>query len=887
MAEIDPKSGPGPDPGAGGKRRLWMAILALGLVLLAGLVWLRLQSGAWSLQTDDADGYVLSLDEGETVQGSKIILATAPDAKTLPRLTIDGREAPVRPVMEQDAVLFFEAQGLRGAEGYRSSIWVNGRLIHTLEDTTEAFTPMEVRIPGSALRTGVNEITLRSGGKGAPEDTGGERSAWKFRGLTFTLADGTLLEDPDYRTSAVYTVGVPAPKKPEEEPLEKTLHFTIKEEKYRTVYHVWNTKEAAEGLHEVGLRAARNFGLGPRRTVNVRVDNTPPSVQVLSPVEGRVYKNKVSVTVQAADEGTEEKPSLVAKLDGQVIEVPAVLETAALPVGEHRLVVTASDKAGNEKETAVSFLVQDEMPYPPSAPSPADKAAVTGGTARLSVQAGDAAKDPLHVGFYKARRYDLGQPGSRHTASLHSADREPPVEREPAGETQMTQAQRALVSAQDGAYLVTDHKERFPYHRFSFEVGDQLPVDTEVVWKGHSLPDRRVTLYLWNYARSVWEEADSGQGTEDFTLRGRIVPAEMVREGRVEVLVQDRIPTPGEYDFAFVWMSDTQYYSETYPKIYDIMTRWTVDNWAKRKFSYLIHTGDIVNNWNSRKEWENASASMRILDEANIPYGVLAGNHDVSYGGEYDEYWKYFGVDRFRHQPTFGADLDNNRDHYDLISVKGHDFVIVYLGWLIDQKSFDWANGVLKKYADRNAIIAVHEYLKPNKHYFGQGQTIWDKLVLPNSNVVMVLGGHNPGAAHNVKKVGSRTVLEMLSDYQNGPEGGQGFMRFLQFDLERERLLVNTFSPYLNKWNFFKPELDELELPLKLKPIDKRVATDYIGVYARTDELIGEADRVPSGSRAEVPYPGLAPGSVYTWYAAAKDEFGGVSRSDVWTFEVK
>ncbi|MCZ8522515.1 MULTISPECIES: metallophosphoesterase [Paenibacillus] len=879
---------PRPEPAKGAKRWPWV-VLTAALLIAAVLAALTFGSSprTWlTLPADSSSGYTLSLDEGDTVQGTKILLAAAPDTKTPPRLKIDGREVPVIPVMKRDAVMTFEAEGLQGAEGYRSSIWVNGQLVHTLDGTAEQFTRLTVPIPASALKEGVNEVILRSGSKGAPEETGGERDQWKFRGLTFTLADGTMLEDPDYKTSAVYTVGDPAPKKPEGDPVQKVLHFVVKEEKYRSVFYVWDTRAAAEGTHEVELRAARNWGFGPSRQVNVRVDNTPPNLEVVSPVDARIYKNKVSVSVRSADEGSADAPSLVAKLDGQVIEVPSVLETAGLRAGEHKLVVTASDKAGNETEKAVSFLVQDEMPYAPAAPMPADKAVVPGDAVQLSVQVGDAANDPLHVEFYKAERFDLSQPGL-HTAYLHAADREPPPEKEPPGEKALTVTERSLVSAQDGAYLVSSDKERFPYHRFSFEVGDQLPVDSEIVWKGHSLPDRLVTLYAWNYGKSVWEDLASGKGTEDFTLRGRIVPAEMVREGRVEVLVQDRIPTPGEYDFAFVWMSDTQYYSETYPKIYDTMTRWTVDHWTQRKFSYLIHTGDIVNNWNSKKEWENADASMKILDDAKIPYGVLAGNHDVSYGGEYDEYGKYFGAERFRHQPTFGADLDNNREHYDLVSAKGHDFVILYLGWLIDQKGFDWANAVLKKYADRNAIIAVHEYLKPSKHYFGQGQSIWDKLVLPNPNVVMVLGGHNPGAAHNVKKVGDRTVLEMLSDYQNGPEGGQGFMRFLQFDLERERLLVNTFSPYLNKWNFFKPELDELEFPLKLKPIDKQVATDYIGVYARTNVMIGETDKVPSGSRAVVPYPGLQPGGTYAWYAAAKDEFGGVSKSDVWTFQAK
>lgn len=279
---------------------------------------------------------------------------------------------------------------------------------------------------------------------------------------------------------------------------------------------------------------------------------------------------------------------------------------------------------------------------------------------------------------------------------------------------------------------------------------------------------------------------------------------------------------------------------------------------------------------------------MKTLDDAHIPYGIVAGNHDVAYDvGNYEEFWKYFGRERYIKQPTFGGDLNNNRDHYDLVSVKGNDFVIVYLGWVIDQKTFDWANSVLKKYADRNAIIATHEYLKPSKAYYGQGRGIYEQLVEPNLNVFMVLGGHNPGVAYNIKKIGDRKVLELLSDYQNGPEGGQGYMRFLQFDLQNKQLFVNTYSPYLNKYNFFKPDEDEFVLPLNLKPIEKQVATDYIGIYSRTNELIGKASKVPSGSTATVPYPNTQPDESYSWFAIARDEFGGFSRSDVWSFTTK
>ena len=51
---------------------------------------------------------------------------------------------------------------------------------------------------------------------------------------------------------------------------------------------------------------------------------------------------------------------------------------------------------------------------------------------------------------------------------------------------------------------------------------------------------------------------------------------------------------------------------------------------------YLFHNGDIIDDQPNVREWEQADAAYRMLDEAGVPYGILAGNHDV--GGLRDDY---------------------------------------------------------------------------------------------------------------------------------------------------------------------------------------------------------------------------------------------------------
>ena len=41
-------------------------------------------------------------------------------------------------------------------------------------------------------------------------------------------------------------------------------------------------------------------------------------------------------------------------------------------------------------------------------------------------------------------------------------------------------------------------------------------------------------------------------------------------------------------------MSDTQYYSESFPYIFDRQTQWIVENQEAMKIKYVFHTGDLV-----------------------------------------------------------------------------------------------------------------------------------------------------------------------------------------------------------------------------------------------------------------------------------------------------
>ena len=117
---------------------------------------------------------------------------------------------------------------------------------------------------------------------------------------------------------------------------------------------------------------------------------------------------------------------------------------------------------------------------------------------------------------------------------------------------------------------------------------------------------------------------------------------------------------------------------------------------------------------------------LEPLLSANVPLGVSSGNHDVggvsSYQSEgsngldsaltYEYFGKYAGEDLFKNLPYYGGSFENNRSHYDLITVNGHEFLFLYLGWgssipniHVSSKDINWAKGIFEQYPDKTVVL--------------------------------------------------------------------------------------------------------------------------------------------------------------------------------------
>lgn len=848
----------------------------------------------------------LSVQNDSILHGTTTIQVHKEDAKDQVNLLLDGRKLETEKTLSRPATLVYEGVGID--ERKKDVVMIRNRLISRLKPTEGTFAPHEVTIPIDVLKPGKNKLSIHTGDKKEPYISGKTIDSYDMDNFTLKnvkllLGDGTIL----YPMKTIELSGEGEENKrtyKADEMMEfgnrgalvRAFQFDVPKEKFLTEQAEIDTSDYPDGRYKI-------TATGPYTDqANVLFDNTPPVLKIKAPVKGKKYKGTFTIDAEAEDLGSPHT-SIKAYLDEREIQIPYTTSSGKLAKGDHTVKFLSTDEAGNRKSKSIDFTIVDETPVIQDDIEPFDNQENVSTRPKLSVRIQDPTNDHLRAKFYLGNRYDFSKKDrNRLTAFSNIANEEPPPVLVLPRESSIRKEEMDLIARQDGTYWITQSNQGFPYQRFSVPIQEPLKnvKSVELKWTGHSLPGRRVTLYAWNYQASKWDAMAYGFGNKDFSLKAEADVARYVKHKEIQVIVQDQIIDEVNRPFTLIWMSDTQYYSESFQHVYPVMTNWIRVQNQLGNAEYVIHTGDIVNIRWSEDEWRVADKSMKILDDAHVPYGVVAGNHDVgNFVLDYRNFGKYFGEKRFKHSSHYGGGLENNTHHYDLASFGGHDFIFIYLGFgkETEPTTIKWANKILKKYSERNAILSIHSYLKPNGRRNHNGEKVFKEIVEPNENIKMVLAGHIPGVSRHIEtilmktengKIKTRKVYEMLADYQSGPEGGQGYMRILQFNPTQSKLNVKTYSPYLDDYNFFETEQEEFSFShFELNPVQKKVATDYLGINVYTNKLLGEDKDGKSNHKVKLKLKGLRRDEEYYWYVEVSDRFGGWSRSPIWKFTTK
>ncbi|ARS37830.1 metallophosphoesterase [Pontibacter actiniarum] len=279
--------------------------------------------------------------------------------------------------------------------------------------------------------------------------------------------------------------------------------------------------------------------------------------------------------------------------------------------------------------------------------------------------------------------------------------------------------------------------------------------------------------------------------------------------------------------------------------ILDVMMNWVVARKDSLNIGMVLCTGDLVEHddiinpdgkkmdQTGRQQWLNVSGAFGKLDN-QLPYVTATGNHDYNI-------FSYTHKPKTTHFPTYFYSEKNRENKkllrevftnvygenslenaaYEWLSPVGKKFLFLSLEFAPRDTVLGWAREVVAKdkYKDHTVILLTHAYLNyKNEHIESMsydltdanpGLAVWDKLVKGSKNIEMVVSGHI-GAKDNARKhVGYRTdknaagktVHQMTFNAQamgggHYGNGGDGWLRILEFLPDGKTVQVKTFSPF-------------------------------------------------------------------------------------------
>lgn len=584
------------------------------------------------------------------------------------------------------------------------------------------------------------------------------------------------------------------------------------------------------------------------------IDNKAPVISFSVPNNANLSKlDKLTYKIEDSTE-----TNSVLYLDGKKA---SVIEPKKLATGAHTAVVEAVDACGNKSTGVLNFNVTDKR-YSVTFDENSVKMSVLGDA---EVYTANLLKD---IRMFENSLGEYGQDYLR-------CDNE------------------VLVSFDDKAELVTSSVgNSLPYHSFVINT-DGVKDDYVVVsYNGETGNGSGIVLKAWNYKENRWDVIGKGKSGVEISVKVDIETYSYKKKMRVNAMPD--IVYNGSN--SLIWNSDTQYYSrfEDLNSYYYAISEYTVEEYKNGNIGYYVHTGDLIDQTDAgesvaRNEYNVASKAQQILDKANVPNGVVSGNHDILHTqADYSYYWDYFGEDRYNKFDWYGGSLNNNMHHYDLVSLGAYDFVFLYLGCYMEtqDETIAWANSVCQAYPNRNVVICTHEYLLPSGAYSSErSQVIWDRIIVPNENVIMVLCGHNEGVCDQVKQVGDsdRYVLEILADYQfaelgAGPQhvlngctcDGEGYVRIMTFN-DAGQLISTTYSPVAeslgkDSYNFYPSYLDSFVYDLEMVPANRSIKTLDFNVAYNPNKVgnIGDDGISLAGSEAFYAVIENADNDIYT-----------------------
>jgi subtilisin family serine protease len=131
-----------------------------------------------------------------------------------------------------------------------------------------------------------------------------------------------------------------------------------------TTYYEWVTPSISDGVHVLTLTVMDKSGNSAVATLSVTVDNSSPTVAILSPSNNAYVRGNVSILFTAQDSALKNASIIVDSTTP--IDVTGctslVFDTTTLTDGNYTIKLVAFDMAGNKAETSIIVTVDNTSP---------------------------------------------------------------------------------------------------------------------------------------------------------------------------------------------------------------------------------------------------------------------------------------------------------------------------------------------------------------------------------------------------------------------------------------------------------------------------------------------------------------------------------------------
>ncbi|GAA1873666.1 metallophosphoesterase [Myceligenerans crystallogenes] len=216
---------------------------------------------------------------------------------------------------------------------------------------------------------------------------------------------------------------------------------------------------------------------------------------------------------------------------------------------------------------------------------------------------------------------------------------------------------------------------------------------------------------------------------------------------------------------------------------------------------FMTQLGDITEHGT---ETEMRAADRVFRAAGDLPFSVLAGNHDVRGDDQRGDtpYLRTFGPRRFAAMPTYGGSSPDGYNSFHVIAAAGREWLVLALDWRVSDAGLGWTQQVLDDHPTLPAILTTHDLVwaddDGDAHLSDHGRRLWDRLIRANDQIFLALGGHYwPSGRTTLTNDAGHAVHLHITNYQDRYYGGAGMVRYYSFDLARGVIDVETFSPWL------------------------------------------------------------------------------------------